>query len=136
MHIMSTSASQAPFLLLQAVTQSSLTMTFTILMFMSRKPGTTIEQFKNHYEHNHIPLIKEALSDCLPLSHTRYYLDEAADYDCITKLDFRDGEHSAQFNNTFATSPRKAELEADQAAFVDGAKFKVLVVEEQIALKF
>lgn len=105
-------------------------------MFMPRKAGTTIEQFRNHYENNHVPLIKEALSECLPVSHTRYYLDESAEYDCITKLEFRDGEHSAQFNNAFAASPRRAELEADQAAFVDGEKMKVMVVEEEITLTF
>ncbi|OAK93533.1 hypothetical protein IQ06DRAFT_93525 [Phaeosphaeriaceae sp. SRC1lsM3a] len=111
-------------------------MPFTVLMFINRKPGTTMEQFKNHYEHGHVPLIKEALSDCLPVSHTRYYFNEAADYDCITKLEFRNEEHSAQFNNKFATSPRKAELEADQAEFVDGPNMKVLVVEEELVLKF
>lgn len=112
------------------------TMPVTILMFMPRKAGTSIEQFRNHYEHNHVPLIKDALGGCLPVSHTRYYFDESAEYDCITKLEFRDGEHSAQFNDAFATSPRKAELEADQAAFVDGSRMKVMVVEEEIALKF
>lgn len=34
-------------------------MTYSILIFAYRKPGTTPEQFRAHYEGKHVPLVKE-----------------------------------------------------------------------------
>lgn len=34
-------------------------MTYSVLIFTYRKPGTTPEQFRAHYESSHVPLIKE-----------------------------------------------------------------------------
>ncbi|KAH7379177.1 hypothetical protein DE146DRAFT_637626 [Phaeosphaeria sp. MPI-PUGE-AT-0046c] len=99
-------------------------MPFTILRFITYRLGTNMEIFNHHYEYGHICLIKESLRKCIPISYTRYYFNESADYYCIPKLEFRDDEHSTQFHNTFATSPRRARLEADQAHFIDGANYE------------
>lgn len=34
-------------------------MTYSVLIFAYRKPGTTPEQFRAHYEGSHVPLVKE-----------------------------------------------------------------------------
>ncbi|KAF2831815.1 hypothetical protein CC86DRAFT_143875 [Ophiobolus disseminans] len=128
-------------------------MTYTVFFLTSRAPSVTIEQFKDHYENTHIPLVFECLKDVLPLSHTRYYLkrNDAAqgapplvlmgdaslvDYDCLTIIEYRDEEHFSQFNQAYMTSPRKSELEADQQAFSDAEKFRVIAVEGARGTKF
>lgn len=41
-------------------------MTYSILIFAYRKPGTTPEQFRAHYEGKHVPLIKEISGEYVP----------------------------------------------------------------------
>jgi hypothetical protein len=125
-------------------------MGYTVFMLVTRKAGLTIEQFKDQYENQHVPLIMDVLKDVLPVSHTRYYLkrNEAAkgeadvapplvfagdantvDYDCISKIELRDEEHFKHFNEAFANSPRKAEIHAHEALFADVEKFRVFAIE-------
>ncbi|KZM24476.1 uncharacterized protein EKO05_0001979 [Ascochyta rabiei] len=125
-------------------------MPYTIFMFVTRKPGMTLEAFVDHYEKKHIPLVLEVLGDQAPVRHTRHYVkrnpaaaegndvppplvffgDAATiDYDCITTVELRDEAHFQAFNEQFANSPRKKELEDDQAAFADGTRFRVVAVE-------
>jgi hypothetical protein len=126
-------------------------MTYTVMMLVTRKADLSLDQFKDHYENKHVPLILDCLKGVEPLSHMRYYLqrNDAAkgdgdvapplvfagdastiDYDCLTKIEFRDEEHFQQFNHEFMNSPRLAEVEADQKEFTDGIKFRVFAVEE------
>jgi hypothetical protein len=126
-------------------------MTYTAIMLVTRKAGLSLDQFKDHYENKHVPLVLECLKGFEPLSHMRYYLqrNDAAkgeadvapplvflgdastiDYDCITKIEFRDEEHFQQFNQALTNSPRLAEVEADQKEFTDGIKFRLFAVEE------
>jgi len=128
-------------------------MTYTVFFLTARLPGTSFEHFRDHYEHKHIPLVLEVLKDVLPLSHTRYYLkrnDNAEgapplvlmgdvstiDYDCLTIIEFRDEEHFGQFNQAYMTSPRKEEMEKDQARRSDPEKFRVIAVDSARATKF
>ncbi|KAL1629224.1 hypothetical protein SLS56_005447 [Neofusicoccum ribis] len=50
-------------------------MPYTVLIFAYRKPGLTPEEFKNHYENVHVPLIKSIAGDKFPLSHPRSYIN-------------------------------------------------------------
>jgi hypothetical protein len=127
-------------------------MTYTVFMLITRKQDMTIEQFKNHYENKHVPLIMEVLKDVLPISHTRYYLkcNDAAeghpplvfvgdastvDYDCITKIELRDEKHFGQLNEAMQKSPRKAEVEADEFAFADRSKFRLFAIQSTESTK-
>ena len=49
-------------------------MPYTITTFLTRKPGTTPQQFKTHYETVHIPLLKLKVGPLFPISHTRHYI--------------------------------------------------------------
>jgi hypothetical protein len=122
-----------------------------VFMFIGRKPGTTLEAFKDHYENHHVPLVLKALGKDAPLRHTRYYLQrntaaqgdadvappllwvgnaDGIDYDCITTMEFEDEAHSARMRETFQNSPMKAEIEEDEAVFADRSGFKLLGVEK------
>lgn len=124
-------------------------MTCKIFMFVARKPGMSLEDFVDHYEKKHVPLVLEIVNDQAPVRHVRYYLKRnpidqgtdvppplvfvgdagAIDYDCITTVEFRDEAHLQAFNEKFSNSPRRKEVEEDQAAFADGSKFRVVAVE-------
>jgi hypothetical protein len=125
-------------------------MTFTVFMFVTRKPGMTLEAFIDHYENKHVPLVLEVLDDVAPVRHTRYYLKRnpagaegtdvppplvfvgdaaTVDYDCITTVELRDEAHFQAFNEKFTNSPRRKDIDADQEAFADGSKFRVVAVE-------
>jgi hypothetical protein len=123
-------------------------MGYTIFMFVTRKPGMSLEAFVDHYENKHVPLVLEVLGDVAPVRHTRYYLKRGAaegnntppplvfvgdaatvDYDCITTVELRDEAHFQAFNEKFATSPRRKDIEEDEAAFADRSKFKIVAVE-------
>lgn len=131
-------------------------MTYTIIHLLTRKPSLSLDEFKDHYENKHVPLVLECIKGVEPQSHVRYYLkrndaskDEAGiapplvfagdastiDYDCITKIEFRDADHFRQFSHVAGNSPRLAEIEADQKAFVDMAKFRAFAVEEAMVTK-
>lgn len=110
----------------------------------------SLEAFIDHYENKHVPLVLEVLADQAPVRHTRHYLKRnpagaegddvppplvfvgdaaTVDYDCITTVELRDESHFHAFNEKYANSPRKKDLEEDQAAFADGSKFRVVAVE-------
>lgn len=49
-------------------------MSYSIVVFLWRKPGLTPEEFRHHYETKHIPLILSLVGSAFPKSHTRFYL--------------------------------------------------------------
>lgn len=78
-----------------------------------RKPGTTPEEFRQHYENKHISLMRKISGDLFPVSHIRRYLNrrpterpgqETPDsllvgspdsfaFDAIAEITYRDMEH-------------------------------------------
>lgn len=125
-------------------------MTYTVFMFITRKPGMSPEAFIDHYENKHLPLVREVFGDQAPVRHTRHYVKRAPagpegdgfppplvfagdaatiDYDCIVKVELRDEAHYQAFNEIVANNPRKKETDEDLAAFVDRSKVRVVAVE-------
>ncbi|KAF2649700.1 hypothetical protein K491DRAFT_668475 [Lophiostoma macrostomum CBS 122681] len=49
-------------------------MPYAIALFVSRKPGVSIGEFKDHWENKHIPLLKSIVGKAFPLTHTRRYV--------------------------------------------------------------
>ena len=49
-------------------------MSYSIVAFLWRKPGLTPDQFRHHYETQHIPLLVALMGSAFPKSHTRFYL--------------------------------------------------------------
>lgn len=53
-------------------------MTYSVLIFAYRKPGTTPEQFRAHYEGKHVPLVKEIGGEYVPAPFLkRHFFSEA-----------------------------------------------------------
>lgn len=49
-------------------------MSYSTITFLWRKPGLTPDEFRQHYETNHIPLLLNLLGPAFPKSHTRFYI--------------------------------------------------------------
>ncbi|MBB4857699.1 uncharacterized protein (TIGR02118 family) [Novosphingobium chloroacetimidivorans] len=112
--------------------------TYKILLPMKRKPGMSVEAFREYYENHHAPLA--AQSSGMLARYVRRYLDahphpETGEpgelpYDVITELWFDD---EATFRQTLAyltSSPMPAEIVADEEQLFDRASFRILTVVE------
>jgi len=118
-------------------------MTFTILLYVYRKEGTTPSAFRTYYDNNHIPLAKSIFGPAFPITHTRRYVQrsdedgnaavligtqEDVPYDAVSELVFEDKEHFEKFMARFAEE--KERLEKDEANFAKkGTRDVVFVVD-------
>jgi len=125
-------------------------MTFNIIAHVWRKPGTTIEQFVEYYENNHIPLIYDLAGSKFPLRHIRHYVhrssegaggpsnihtpatlfkgkQEDVDYDIVVEMVFEDKAAFKAFLGVFADPDAGAKLAEDEARFADGSKTSILL---------
>lgn len=49
-------------------------MTVTVLIFYTRRPEVTPEDFQSHLEEIHLPIIKEVFDEHQPLTYTMHYV--------------------------------------------------------------
>ncbi|KAK4175368.1 EthD domain-containing protein [Triangularia setosa] len=47
---------------------------YSIIIFVNRKSNISPEQFKDHWENTHVPLLQSLAGPRFPLSHIRHYL--------------------------------------------------------------
>ncbi|KAI0424466.1 EthD domain-containing protein [Xylaria sp. FL1042] len=128
-------------------------MPYSVLIFAYRKPGTTPNQFKAHYEGVHVPLIRDLAGASFPLSHTRRYLHRSEnqtdgntarnpstpatvllgtqddfDYDAITELTFEDAAAFQTFFGLMQQPEIAAKIAADEETFLDRTRMPVVVL--------
>ena len=118
-------------------------MAYKILLFMKRKPGMSVEAFRDYYEHHHVPL-------CLKYGAgmTRYlrrYLEpqtsaetglcEELPYDVITELWFDDQATYLATVKHLATQVMSDEIIDDELKLFDRSRSRMAtVVERETAL--
>ncbi len=109
-----------------------------MLVLAVRKEGMTPDEFKNHYETVHMPLMGKICGDSIPVSHHRRYPlrtgapDENIPYDCVTELVYRDQEHM-QAQSAILQSPEYQQTVTDDCLkFMDLQKTVYLVVGEDV----
>ncbi|CAG9946952.1 unnamed protein product [Clonostachys rosea f. rosea IK726] len=118
--------------------------TTTVFILLARKEGTTIAEFKEYYETQHVPLIARLVfqGDLQPLSYGRNYVNRnntgsligggAASWvhDCITTVVCRDTTHR---DAIFAEFIRQgAAIGADEANFLDRSKSTMIFPGESL----
>lgn len=129
-------------------------MTYTVLLFLYRKPGLSLQAFKDHYEKNHMPLLMSFALGKAPKTHTRHYIErpnagsantstpatvlmgsqEDFDYDSITQLDFEDAGAFQKYHAATIGSERvAAEITKDEEKFLDRGRTKVVVAGESLS---
>jgi hypothetical protein len=137
-------------------------MAYSVIIFAFRKPGTTPEQFKTHYEGSHVPLVRELAGEKFPLSHTRRYIhrsenttsnenntarnpstpatvligtQEDFDYDAFAELTFEDAGAFQIFFGHMQLPDIAAKIAEDEEKFLDRTRMPVVVLGETIETK-
>lgn len=132
-------------------------MAYTILLFVTRKPGLSPEEFKDYYENVHIPLAQRLCAGTWPTKFTRQYLARITrkgfggpnnpdrpplllrgdaqdiDYDVVSEMTF-ESEHAFQnFYKRVYEKDVAAKLASDETKFLELGKTRVVVVGETIS---
>jgi uncharacterized protein (TIGR02118 family) len=113
--------------------------TYKILLLMKRRPGMSVEAFRDYYENHHAPLCEKYTTSVK--RYIRRYIDPhphpetgpvgELPYDVITELWFDD---EALFNGTLAyitTSIMPEEIIADEKKLFDRSSFRIATVVER-----
>jgi len=117
-----------------------------MIALLKKKEGLTREQFIDHYENSHAPLIRKYFSDYMveyrrsyldhdhPLSFCGNYVDKRFSgerYDVVTTNIFRDAADLDAFYQAAAQPGVGEEIAADEAKFLDNAANQVIIVLEE-----
>lgn len=132
-------------------------MSYRILFFAFRKPGTTPAHFRAHYEDKHMPKIKEMTVQHFPLTHVRRYIHRTSvetpstianasernphtpatvlsgtqaefDYDAIVEMTFEDEKAFQTFCGILQIPDNAKWIAEDEETFLDRKKQPPVVV--------
>lgn len=109
-------------------------MSYRIMLVVTRRADLTPEQFKLHYETEHVKLLKEIAGKDFPISHTRLYVSDflvgsAAEfpYDALTEITFEDESHFKRFMALTSAEDAAKRIREDEARFAERSEGKFLV---------
>lgn len=111
---------------------------FKILAFLARKPSLTTEQFIDHYENHHVPLICSLGAP--PPTYKRNYLlrdqpllpGDAIAFDVVTEQVFADRAAFESWLAIMRTPGNRERVHEDEARFLDHTRYFAYVVEEHV----
>lgn len=106
---------------------------FKLLIFLKRKPGTSLEEFRRYYEDRHVPLCMKYMAG--PTGYVRRFVEPTEglpepDFDVVTELTYPD---AAMRDGTLAVMSRDqmpADVIADEEMFIDRSKSRFFAVSE------
>ncbi|KAJ2997229.1 hypothetical protein NUW58_g714 [Xylaria curta] len=135
-------------------------MTYSLLVFLSRKPGTTPEQFRKYYADSHLPMVRQLTGSHFPILHTQRYVHRTEtsgdgntqrnpstpatiflgkqsdfDYDVVVTLEFKD---AAAFNAHYEYVQQPdiaAKIVADEERFLDRSQTLTAVLGDIIEMR-
>jgi uncharacterized protein (TIGR02118 family) len=108
-----------------------------LVIFLKRKPGSTIEEFQRYYETKHsklirlLPRVKRYFRRYLrPLSEHPMNTDDGSAYDVLTELWF-DSREDLDLAMSYCSHPDVYDtLAEDETKFLDRSKTRLFVVDE------
>ena len=125
-------------------------MTFTLVAQIKRKATLTPQEFRNHYDTVHVPLLKSLVGPAFPLTHTRHYITRLLEspfppmryregfkgseieFDAISIMVFRNAEHFEEFRNVFFQVEVQKTMKEDEERFQDTEWKMACKVEEPV----
>jgi uncharacterized protein (TIGR02118 family) len=105
-----------------------------IFGYLRRKPGLTLQEFADYYEHNHVPLVLSKAF--MPMVYKRNYIQrgdvfniegDEIGFDCMTELVFADRDDLL----AWMTSLGGDEIARDEKNFIDRTTTRAYVVDER-----
>ena len=111
---------------------------YKILLFMKRKPGTTVEAFRDYYENRHVPLCAKYASGMKryirryldPQTHAESGRNDELPYDVITELWFDDEQVFKGTVKYLSSSVMPDEVVEDEKRFLDRSCMRMATVVE------
>ena len=122
-------------------------MTYTILIFLYRKPSISPATFKEHYESSHMPLMQSVGGSHFPKSHVQRYIHRSTEdpnypatvmvgaqtdfeYDAITELVFEDEPTFKEFFRLIHQGEMAERIAKYEEKYLDRSKKRVVVVDD------
>ena len=112
--------------------------TFKILMFMKRRPGMTVEEFRDYYENVHSKLGEKYARNLT--RYVRRYIDpqphaetgpwDDPSFDVILELWLDDEDAYRQLLHAMSTTVMPREIVEDEARLFDRSSFRIATVVE------
>jgi len=103
-----------------------------LLLFLKRKPGLSLEEFRDYYENRHIPLVMTYMAGA-----ERYFrrfvehpTGQELDFDVITEVWLKDRGALDFVMATLSRDGMPAEIIADEERFMDRARSRYCSVSE------
>jgi len=124
-------------------------MTFTVLVYLWRKPDLTPAQFKHYYDKVHLPLVASIAKDAFPQSHIRRYtaLKEDGsgpsvmmgdptgfDYDVLAEITCDDAGAFQRFVDVVRHPDNAQTIAEDEDRFLDRSRMRVIIVGETVTM--
>jgi hypothetical protein len=132
-------------------------MTFTIFLLLTRKCTLSSEQFREHYEDTHIPLLRSLVGqELIPPHFTRQYFArthrqgfggpanrnhpllmlrgnaEECEYDALAQMTWDSESTFQKFYKAVYETDAAAKIAVDEETFLEPGTLKVIVVGETI----
>ncbi|KAF2680809.1 hypothetical protein K458DRAFT_392481 [Lentithecium fluviatile CBS 122367] len=125
-------------------------MTFSFLLFVTRRPTITPAEFKTYWDTKHVELLKLIAGKNFPLTHTRHYIarpgsaetngswpavilagaQEDFTYYGIAELVFPDESAFQSFMSIVSALEAEARIAEDEEPFIVREKMKAVVMGE------
>jgi hypothetical protein len=129
-------------------------MTFTVMLFVTRSPHLTFDEFQDYYEHKHIPLVYSLVSDVWPATFNRKYFARVSrkgfggpanpdrppltlrgnvdelDCDCIAEMTFSCEKVFRKFYKKIYEKEIAAILAEDENNFLKRGRTRAVVIGE------
>jgi hypothetical protein len=120
-------------------------------MLVYRKPSINPEEFREHYEMIHVPLVRKIAGSLFPLTHTRKYISreakvvegnpeyiahvmagEQADvgYDAVVEMTFQDQAAFYEFGGFLAQPAVAKQIQDDCEEFMDMSKAPAVILSD------
>ena len=102
-----------------------------VLVFLKRKPGMSVEDFRAYYENNHAPLCEKYLAGVS--RYVRRYVDFVGDelpFDVVTELWTDNRKVAEQIAEIMARGPIPDEVIEDELKVFDRPQARVAIVTE------
>jgi hypothetical protein len=111
---------------------------YKILLLMKRKPGTTMDQFRDYYENNHVPLCAPYMAGIdryfrrylEPQPHAESGTNEELPYDVITEMWFGNEDAYRQTLAYITTTVMPDEVVQDELKFFHRPTMRIATVVE------
>ena len=112
---------------------------FKVFGFLSKKTGLSLQEFIDHYETKHVPLIRSLAP--VPIVYKRRYLSSReklttqggeVDFDVMAELVFADRAAFEAWMAALARPEASQLVIADEERFIDRTRTRAYVVDERV----